>query len=154
MSMQFEYEEALYRTGQLRGEDLPQIASRMIEAGFDAPGVCELASLRSPTLRDGAALFDQALASLGRQPMSEDRAWVLVREGVLRAVAHAEIEPFEGAAKLHLLWIDLKYPEDLSIFVGLEDEASEHPEARSEIATEIQAHATRLLQQILRSRSA
>jgi hypothetical protein len=152
--MQFEYEEALYRTGQLRGEDLPAIASRMIEAGFDAPAVCELASMRSPTLRDSAQLFEQALASLGRARLTEDRAWLLVREGLLRAVARGEMEPFEGAAKLHLLWIDLKYPTDLSIFVGLEDEASEHPEARSEIAGEIQAHATRLLQQSLRSPSA
>ena len=152
--MQFEYEEALYRTGQLRGEDLPVIATRMIEAGFDAPAVCELASLRSPTLRDGAPLFEQALASLGRERISDARARLLVREGLLRAISRGEIDPFEGAAKLQLLWVDLNYPADLAIFLGLQDEASEHPEVRAEIADEIQAHATRLLQQSLRSPSA
>jgi len=152
--MQFEYEEALYRAGHLRGDELPAIALRMVEAGFDSPAACELASLRDPTLRDAGALFEQALAALGRPPMARVRAFTLVQEALLRTVAAGEVDPLEGARKLHLLWLDLQCPEDLAIFVGLEDEASEHPEARAEIAREIRLHATRLLQKSLRAPSA
>lgn len=48
----FELAEARFRVGLLRGEELLDIAWRMLEAGVAAPAVCELAALRRPTLRD------------------------------------------------------------------------------------------------------
>lgn len=150
----FELEEALYRAGMLSGEQLPEIAMRMIEAGVDSPDACELAMLRAPTLRDSSALFERALAALGRAPLTQTEARGYLRRGILEGVATGRITPIKGAVDLWGLWHRFGYPEDLAPFVYLEDLWSDYPEDRPATEAEIVRYAQELLNADSNARSA
>ena len=141
----FEYEEALYRAGLLRGDQLPEVAMRMVEAGVESPDAYELALLRDPTLRDAGELFERALRALRRPQVSEDEARRYLRRGALQAVATGEVTPIEGARRLWWLWSEFGHPEDLSTFVYLEDLWGDYPAKRAAIDREIVERATALL---------
>ena len=141
----FEDEEALFRLGWLRGEQLPGIACAMLDAGFDSQPMRELAGLTSPTLRDAGELFEAALTALGRPRLTTEQARVYVRERALRRTATGVVSPIEGAREIWVAWRDLGQPPELSVFVYLEDLWIDLPEKRAEIENEIVQRAQELL---------
>lgn len=143
--MAFEYEEARFRRGELPGEELPDVAIAMLEAGVDTQPVRELAGLVRPTLREAGDLFEAALQSLGRPLLRDDQVLAVLRDGILRRTAKAEISAIAGARDLWSLWHDLGYPQDLSVFVYLEDVWCDHPEQRESVEQEIRERAMELL---------
>ena len=143
--MAFEYEEARFRRGDMPGEDLPQVAVAMLEAGFDTQSIRELAGLVRPTLRDAGELFEAALSSLGRPPLTDRQVLDVLREGLLRQTASGELSAIVGARELWALWHDLGHPQDLSTFVYIEDLWCEYPEQRAALEREIRERAQELL---------
>ena len=135
--MDVQVQLARYRLGLLRGEDLPDVALRLLELGLDSQAVRELAALDRPTLRDTAELFERALRETGQVVSPEDSANRLVAAAVLRDIVAGAIDPYRGAVELWRLWTELGYPDDLTVFVSLEDDYADHPEWRPRLAEEI-----------------
>ena len=148
LATMFEEEEALFRLGRLPGEQLPDIAVAMLDAGFDAQPVRELAALRAPTLRDAGELFEAALASLGRPPLTLDQAATALRNRALRRTGTGEVSPLVGAREIMDAWYALDCPSELSVFVDLDDLWYENPEKRSEIEQEIVDRAYALMPRV------
>jgi hypothetical protein len=143
----FEEEEALFRLGRLPGEQLPEIACAMIEAGYDAEPVLELAALDRPTLRDAGDLFEAALATVGRPLLTPEEARASLRALALRRTATGAVTPIQGAGEIWEAWHSLGCPSDLSVFVYLDDLWAEYPEKRAAIEAEIVETARALLNQ-------
>jgi len=78
--MPFEYEEAQFRLELLPGEQLPEVAVAMLEAGYESQPIRELAGLHRPTRRDAGQLFEEALVTVRPDAMSVERAREVVRE--------------------------------------------------------------------------
>jgi hypothetical protein len=141
----FEYEEAQFRLGWLPGEALPEVAVRMLEAGFDSQALREVAGLCRPTLRDAADQFEEALVALGRPPMTADQALACVRREALQGLASGATEIESGLRLIRDVWVADGCSAELAVFVGLEDEYFDHPEAREAIAADVREAAQALL---------
>ena len=141
----FEEEEALFRLGLMRGEQLPDIACAMLDAGFDAQPIRELAGMTKPTLRDAGALFEAALVTLGRQRLSREQMLSALRNHVLRRTASGVVSPIAGAREIAAAWYPLGHPKDLSVFVYLDDLWDECPDKRADIEQEIVDRARAML---------
>ena len=135
--MDVQVQLARYRLGLLGGEDIPGVALRMLELGLDSQAVRELAALDRPTLRDAAELFERALRETGQVVPAQEAAKRLVAAAVLRDIVAGTVEPYRGAVELWRLWTDLGYPDDLTVFVSLEDDYADHPEWRPRLEQEI-----------------
>ena len=62
MTDEFRLAIARWKIGQLRGEEVPDLASRAIEAGMQSPALAELATLDKPPLRDVEPFFARGYA--------------------------------------------------------------------------------------------
>jgi hypothetical protein len=100
-----------------------------------------VAALDRPTLREAAELFERALRETGQVLPSEEAAKRLVVAAVLRDIVAGATEPYRGAVELWCLWGELGHPDDLAVFVSLEDDYAEHPERRPRLEQEIIAAA-------------
>ena len=143
--MAFEYEESLFRTGQLPGERLPDVAIAMMLAGFDSQAVRELAGLVKPTIREAGELFEAAIATLGRAPLSEAQAVASLRDRALRRIISGEVTPIDGTADVSRVWRMLGCPEELTEIIYLQDLWDERPFERAAIEREIVETAQRLV---------
>lgn len=141
----FEYDEAQFRLGWLPGEALPDIAVRMLEAGFDSQALREVAGLRRPTLRDAAGRFEEALVALGRPPMTVQQALALVRRRTLQGLASGATEVESGLRQMRDIWIAGDCSAELAAFVALQDEYDDHPEDREAIAAQVREVAQALV---------
>lgn len=141
----FEEEEALFRVRQLPGEQLPDIACAMLEAGFDSQQIRELAALSAPTVRDAGELFEAALATLGRPALNEEQIRTALRNRLVRRIAIGAVPPAIGTREITLKWQDLGSPPELSVFIHLDDLWDEYPGKRAQIEHEIVERARELL---------
>ena len=143
----FEHEEAQFRLGWLPGEALPNVAVRMLEAGYDSQALREVAGFHRPTLRDAADQFEEALAVLERPPMTAGEALEHMRREGLNALASGATEVESGLRLIQQVWMADGCSVELAIFVGLQDEYYDHPDAREAIAADVREAAQALLAQ-------
>jgi hypothetical protein len=61
--------QALWESGQLAREELPEVAADALVAGLDTPSLRVLAGLTAARMDRAAALADRALQELGHRPM-------------------------------------------------------------------------------------
>lgn len=146
--MSFDFEEAAYLLELLPGEDLPDVAVRMLDAGFDTQAIRELAGMIRPTRRDAGELFEQALAAVRSEAMTLRRAREVVRDRTLWRIATGDLEPLAGADLIGRQWNELGHPAELSQFVYLHDIAEEYPGRRSAAEAEIIDLARALVRQL------
>lgn len=143
--MPFEYEEAQFRLELLPGEQLPEVAVAMLEAGYESQPIRELAGLHRPTRRDAGQLFEEALATVRPDAMSVERAREVVRDHLIGAIADGSVDPFKGMRQLNAMWTALGHPADLAALVYLEDVACDYPDKQPAVAEEIVETARQLV---------
>ncbi len=141
----FEYEEAQFRLGWLAAETLPDVAIRMLEAGFDSQALREVAGLHRPTLRDVGDRFEEALSVLARAPMTSSAALQYVRQATIEGLASGDIGVEAGLRLMRDVWSADGCSAELAIFVGLEDEYRDHPDARALVVADVKEAAQALL---------
>ena len=73
MADELAYYYALWRMGQLRPEDVPNIACDALERGLDSPALRYLAGLERPTSGNIGKTFDEACSQLGITPCGRRR---------------------------------------------------------------------------------
>jgi hypothetical protein len=138
---------ARYRLGELRGEELPNIAVALLEGGHDSQPLRELAGLDRPTLRDAGELFEKVLAALGQEIPDERGARLLLLERVLELLVSGGVDPVNGAYDVWYTASELfgEQREEWIPFEGLASVYEDYPAGRAEIGREIVDHATRAL---------
>lgn len=116
--VELEPAQALGHFGWLRGEDLPKVAQRLVEDGFDDPTPCELAALRHTTLRDAGPMFLRILRQLGRPTLPVAEAQKIVAHHFAKAIVAGTVEPRDGADRLTALFHASDRPKELEVFRG------------------------------------
>jgi hypothetical protein len=124
--------------GQLRSDELPEIATQALERGLDSPSLRELAGLSAMGSREARDLFQAAVGEFGMvMPTKEEALLRLVRKTASEIVS-GDVPPYEGAR-----WIwryaanEVEEEGDLRIFIGLASEREDHPESAGSIDAEI-----------------
>ena len=116
----------------------------LLEAGHDAPELCELATMPAPTWRDARELFERGVAAAGYEIPSTTRGLEIVLAATLTGLAGGALEPRLGAGRIWSIWHELGARFDLSVFITLADEWDDHPDDREAIEAEIVAQAKQL----------
>lgn len=133
--------------GELRSEDLPQLATDALVRGLDTPSLRVLAGQDPADVRDSADLFRRALDELGVSlPAHDEAAWSLARM-TAQGIVDGVVSPAVGANEI---WGSAYHrvddSGDLRIFVGLASMLDDHPEDSAAIEKQIVMAAKELLQ--------
>jgi len=121
---------AAWKTHDLYGEDMPEIAADLLEAGYDTPSLRRLAGEIGITC---SADVEDILAEVFRElniryPLSEMQATLIVSRQVAREVIAGRRDAGHAAAYFgHKTRWDSRAPEDLRILFALNDELSWDP---------------------------
>ena len=138
---------ALWQTGHLYPEQLPDIASDLLGGGADSPALRELAGLQLPTRADAEPVMTRVLSELCVPTLEASEACqVAAREIAIRTL-EGRIQPYDASASLAALCSDCGWPEDLKFFVAALDEWDDLPGAREQITGEILEECRRLVAQ-------
>jgi hypothetical protein len=124
---------ALWQTGHLHAEQLPEIAVELLFAGEDSLPLRQLAGLLHPTSLEAEALLDRALNDLGVPRLGRNEACRSAASAIASRVLTGAVDPYSGARSLAGLWSDCGGPNHLSVFVAAVDEWDDCPSARAEI---------------------
>lgn len=136
---------ALWQTGHLYPEQLPDIATDLLVGGADSPALRELAGLRLPTRADAEPVMARVLSELGVPSLEAiEVCHVAAREIAIRTL-EGRIQPYDAAASLAALCSDCGWPEDLTFFVAALDEWDDLPGAREQITRDILKECRRLV---------
>jgi hypothetical protein len=99
--MTLELAEALLSCGELRREDIPDVAAELLAAGTDTPTTRVLAGLVGSELSEAHELFVRLLSGLGRTAPTRDQAATSIARGLasqaLAPGAHLRRIAGEGA---------------------------------------------------------
>ncbi|QIN80497.1 hypothetical protein GBA65_20470 [Rubrobacter marinus] len=137
--------EARYYLGNLPPDEMPGIALRALEAGYDGPALLGLARMSEPTMQDAGPLFERALGEVGLSPLPAKEAGLRVAGNVARKMVSGEVRPYEGAYLIWTkLWMGCGRPAELTPFVGLASLYEADPERRPFHDEEILARAEEL----------
>ena len=83
--------------GRLDPEDLPPLAGRFLQEGFDGQSLRELAGLTKPTRADIEQLVDAALGETGAESMDGlSAAWTVARS-IAAKIIRGDLAPHDGA---------------------------------------------------------
>jgi hypothetical protein len=136
---------ALWQTGQLNPEDLPEVAAELLISGADSQALRELAGLARPTRDDAEPVLARVLRDLGAPALQQDVACrVAARATAARALAGA-ISPHDAAVALAALCAACDWPPDLGWFVAALYEWVDVPHERPQIAVQILEECQKLL---------
>jgi hypothetical protein len=131
--------------GDLRAEDLPDLATDALIRGLDSPTLRVIAGESSddaPGLRD---LFALVLAELNYPLVDQDSAqWQLIRL-TARGIVAGSVDPGDGARQIWRRSFDVTEEGDLRVFVGLASELEDHPSSAAALNEAILAEAADLL---------
>ena len=125
MADELAYYYALWRMGELRPEDLPNIACDALERGLDSRALRYLAGLQRPTSRDIGKAFDEACSQLGIAPATDEAVeqkeiWnaTQIARRISAQILNGTLDPVEG-------WYQLPYRDGdlgpLSVFFEFAD---------------------------------
>jgi hypothetical protein len=130
-----------WEIGDLRPEDVPDLAAQALAEGCTASELAVLATLTRPTRIDIEDELPSLLASLGVVRPPKRLALKIVIDDCVSEIAEQRLDPAGGAHKLWMLARE-NYAEpnlfgQLAVYVGLASEWDDHPEARPEIESQI-----------------
>lgn len=149
---------ARWKLGHLRAEELPAIAVRALEGGFESAALSELALMRQPTLRDAEPILREALRDLGIAEPDRDAAGMWLARRYAKQIDAGELTPYEGARRIwHDVAAVIGSSDTLHPFVSAASEIEDYELVRpgapaeydrriAECETEIRARAKALLQ--------
>lgn len=138
--------EAMWRLGRFPPEGLPEVAAAALEAGHDGPSLRALAELREPTRLAVGSLFEGAIREMGREPMGNDEAGIIVARDLARRILSGDLGPREGAERIVRDVWDRCRLERLAVFLRLAEEHDRRPEHREVVEEGIAREARRLLE--------
>jgi hypothetical protein len=135
-----------YAVGDLRAEDLPDLATDALVRGLDSPSLRSLAGQNPGDVRDSRDLFLRVLSELNITSLDvESPIWQLVRF-TATAIVSGDISPAEGAGWIaRSAYWRAEEEGDLRIFVGLASELEDHPDYIDSIEKAIVNAATEML---------
>ncbi len=108
-----------WQLGLLGSEDLPAVATAVLERGVDSPSLRILAGLSRPTASEASPIVDGVAEELRLDlPVSNRDAVLLAARGIAERIVSGEIPAYEGARRIWSLWNDDDYPDELLPFVG------------------------------------
>jgi hypothetical protein len=129
---------AAHIVGVLPPEDLPEIAQRGLERGFDGPNIRFIAGLNAPTLRETSAILSRFFDELGTISMSQQDSALTLSRAIADDICEGLLDPYEGA---NVIWRRIYHeggePAELVPFVGLASEYEDHPNLRTKLAADI-----------------
>jgi hypothetical protein len=119
--------QAKWQLNLLRSDDIPELATQILETGLESPALIELAGLISPDRWEVTPLIEEAFSQASLRPISNEAAqWRLAYE-TAREIVDGRVMPLEGAVTLWSLANDLQLPEALRYFVYLAADYGEGP---------------------------
>jgi hypothetical protein len=127
-----------YILGSLLPDDLPAIAVRAIEDGYDSPALYELAGADGADTQHLRTLFCKAMDQLGITLPSPAQAGLAAALSIAEDILRGCIAPYEGAKQI---WdkVYTRFPEltQLRTFVGLASEYEDDEGHRPQYARDI-----------------
>lgn len=118
-----------WQVGSLNGEDLPAIACNALAAGFDTPGLYQLAGLDRPSMREAGPIFRRVLGELGRFSDTIEEQPLHFAAELARRILAREIGLIAGCRQMTDIRSrgNLFDCEELLPFVGVESETDTLP---------------------------
>lgn len=120
----FALEAALWRVGWADVEDLEDAATRMLIEGHDEPAIVQMAACLADRYSLGGVL-DEALRELGLAPLTDSDAGSIVARHIAEEILSGRLSPDDGVSLFQKLYLDLEYPDWLTVFFCLEDDLCE-----------------------------
>jgi hypothetical protein len=119
--------QAQWKAGSLRADRIHNIATELLEAGFDTPAIVRLAGMMGASSWEVEPILEEAFREMGLAPVDDRTArWRLAYESA-RQIASREVTPLEGAKQLWVLASELDLPKPLRYFVYLAADYGEGP---------------------------
>jgi hypothetical protein len=130
--------------------ELPELAVKALQAGFDSQSLRLLAGELRPAWADCEPLFERALHDLGIQYQPRPEAGFALALHYARGIASGELDPYQGARRI---WLDVANEfinnptiwDELRVFVHLASDWIEIPAQRTDIEREIRDEAKKLV---------
>jgi hypothetical protein len=91
-----------FELGEIGSERLPDIAVKLLEAGYDTPSLRLVAGDLQPTMAEAGRTFADALRELG-VGVTLREARLLRAESIAHAITAGTIAPMDGASDLYFL---------------------------------------------------
>ncbi|REJ66265.1 MAG: hypothetical protein DWQ31_15425 [Planctomycetota bacterium] len=135
--------------GRLRGEEVVEIASKLLEQGLFWEELLDVVDAANVTLESIRGPFEAGLARLKIRLRSPPEAAIFLAKQLARKIADPEISPYEGACRIWREFSDVEGVNGrLNGFVGL---ASEYDDAtndrlKQDYERDIVSEASRFLQ--------
>jgi hypothetical protein len=134
-----------WAAGDIRAEDLPDVATDALVRGLDGPALRVLAGENRDDAQGLRDLFALALAELDYPLLDQDSAqWQLIRL-IARAIDAGSVDPGDGANQIWRRSFDVAEEGDLRVFVGLASELEDHPSSATTLNEAILVAAADLL---------
>lgn len=132
-------------TGDLRADELPDIATDALVRGAESPTLRVLAGENRDDAQSLRDLFALVLEELNYPLLDRDGAqWQLIRL-TARAIVAGSVDPGDGANQIWRRSFDVAEEGDLRVFVGLASQLEDHPSSAASLNEAIRAAAADLL---------
>ena len=138
--------QAQWILGETRPEQVPDVCTHLLAAGFDTPSLRVLANLTRAELERVAELLPNLFREMGMgQPTLIQAAW-RIAQNAARDILAGRVTPYEGARTIGDFGSRFEplFP-SLSIFIGLWSEWGDDPGHRQEYESDIRSQAMRLV---------
>jgi Cysteine-rich CPCC len=131
--------------GDIRAEDLPDLATNALVRGLDGPTLRALAGENRDDAQSLRDLFALALEELNYPLLDQDSAqWQLIRL-TARAIVAGSVDPGDGANQIWRRSLHVAEEGDLRVFVGLASQLEDHPSSAATLNEAILVAAADLL---------
>lgn len=126
--------QARWRLEMIAPEEMPDLATRLLECGADSPALVELAGLLRPTFWEVSPVVQRLFEEAQMSPISREEALWRIAYTTAREILDGTVTPRTGAGVLWQICSELDTPEPLRYFVYLAADYGEGPGSREEEA--------------------
>lgn len=116
--MNLELVEVLWKYGKFPASKLPQIAGRELINGVYGDATAEIAGMSEPDDEEIGDLFEKSILEIKKKFIGKQETTFVLAKGIVEK----DIEPFEGASLMAMLYEELGRPGHLRIFKELYEE--------------------------------
>jgi len=98
--MNIEPAEALHTLGKLMAHEMPEVAIKALERGFDGQSIRELAGLNNPTMSEACPLFTKTLREAGRRKLTLRDAGIYLAKEIAEEIIAERVGLYDGARQI------------------------------------------------------